>query len=82
VKFGTMTLPNISEEINILQLLPGDILNLPHTHVVLFDKFVGGTSNSLDVWEATTGGYDRVINRTTSWRQWLGYTARRYRSVC
>jgi len=82
--YTTSTLPNISDEINILELRPGDILNLPNRHVVLFEKLDGHdtTGNGLYVYESTTVKYDRVINRQTTWRHWLGYRARRYRRVC
>jgi len=76
---STATLPNISTEVSILQLLPGDILNRPGDHVILFDKSDG---KGVWAWEATTGGFDRVIYRSTRWRRWLGYTARRYKQVC
>ncbi|HEU4507605.1 MAG TPA: hypothetical protein VFR78_05150, partial [Pyrinomonadaceae bacterium] len=78
----TGNLANISGEINILELLPGDILNLAGSHVVLFQDHKGGTNAGLEVWEATTQRHDRVIRRPTSWRRWVGYTARRYRNVC
>lgn len=80
----TSTLPNISDEVNILELRPGDILNLPNRHVVVFERFGDDLqANGTRVFEATTSDkYDRVINRQTNWRRWLGYTARRYRRVC
>lgn len=78
----TGNLSNISGEINILELLPGDILNRAGKHVVLFQDHKGGTNAGLEIWEATTQRHDRVIRRPTSWRRWLGYVARRYRNVC
>ena len=82
--FSTATLPNISTEISILQLLPGDILNLPHAHVILFHKFDNNAArgNGIMAWEATGTGPDRVVDQSTSWRRRLGYTARRYKQVC
>ena len=82
---STSSLPNISDEIKILELRPGDILNRPGKHVVLFEKFGDDDpqTNGPWVYEATTSDYfDRVINRRTNWRRWLGYSARRYRRVC
>jgi hypothetical protein len=80
----TASLPNISTEVNILELKSGDIVNRPNQHVILFEAFTGsdGTGNGLRLFESTKGGFDRVINRSTNWRRWRGYTARRYRRVC
>ncbi|HET7287788.1 MAG TPA: hypothetical protein VFI71_09975 [Pyrinomonadaceae bacterium] len=85
-RFETASLPSISVAISILQLQPGDILNKPHRHVVLFDRFDEGQSrdgNGLMAYESTTTqGSDRVIHGRTNWRRWLGYTAMRYKRVC
>jgi hypothetical protein len=80
----TSTLPNISDAVNILELRPGDVLNLQNRHVVVFEKFAGEDlqGNGTWIYEATTNNYDRVINRQTNWRRWLGYAARRYKRVC
>ena len=85
-RFETSSLPAISFEINILQLQAGDILNKPHRHVALFDRYDDGESrdgNGLMVYESTTTqGSDRVVHGRTNWRRWLGYAALRYKRVC
>jgi len=84
-RFTTASLPSTSFEINILQLQPGDVLNKPHRHVILFDRYDDGKSqdgNGLMAYESTTQGNDRVIHSRTNWRRWLGYTALRYKRVC
>ena len=85
-RFTTASLPSISFEINILQLQAGDVLNKPHRHVALFDRFDDGAShdgNGLMLYESTTTeGSDRVIHGRTNWRRWLGYVALRYKRVC
>jgi hypothetical protein len=84
VKYGTSTLPSISSEINILELLQGDILNRAGRHVVLFDKLMSdGNGNYVMAWESiTTDNADRVVHEKSSWRRFAGYVARRYRQVC
>jgi hypothetical protein len=79
-RYETSTLPNISFEVNVADLLQGDILNFPKKHVVMFDKALDG---GIMDWESTTtNGVDRVVYRSSSWRRLNGYVARRFNRVC
>jgi hypothetical protein len=84
-KYGTRTLPEISDLIDGADLRRGDILNFAGKHVVMFDKFARSSEGVRGVmaWESTTTDRaDRVIYRWSSWRRLAGYVARRYRKVC
>jgi hypothetical protein len=84
-KYGTRTLPEISNLIDGADLRRGDILNFAGKHVVMFDKFARSSEGVRGVmaWESTTtDGADRVVYRWSSWRRLAGYVARRYKKVC
>jgi hypothetical protein len=84
-KYGTRTLPEISNLIDGADLRRGDILNFEGKHVVMFDKFARNADGvrGIMAWESTTTDRaDRVIYRWSSWRRLAGYVARRYRKVC
>jgi len=72
---STRTLPNYSTEIARTQLLIGDILNIPGSHVRLFDK------RALDgrpiVYEAS-GSATKCVHRTVDWGS---YTPRRFNEL-
>lgn len=85
IKYSTWDLPKYSGEISIVELQPGDILNRPGNHVVLFDRFPedANSGNGVMDWEATkTKRFDRVVYMRSSWRRLMGYVARRYKQVC
>ena len=85
IKYSTWDLPKHSGEISIVELQPGDILNRPGNHVVLFDRFPEGSNSGNGVmdWESTkTKKFDRVVYMRSSWRRLMGYVARRYEHVC
>ena len=76
----TSTLPGISTAITTSQLQRGDILNKAGDHVAMIDAIVSGGVKTL---EATTyQANDRVINITTDWSRFAGYSAYRYNGVC
>lgn len=84
-KYGTSTLADISSEINVVDLRPGDVLNFAGKHVILFDRFANDDDggNGVMAWESTTTNKaDRVVYRRSSWRRLIGYVARRYKRVC
>ncbi len=75
-KYGTSTLPQIAKQFDSTDnLLKGDILNKAGSHVRLFASFANGGCN---VYESTTGSYDRVIYRYLSWSSFSGYVPFRY----
>ncbi|HEX9963276.1 MAG TPA: hypothetical protein VGB00_20255 [Pyrinomonadaceae bacterium] len=83
-KYGTATLPQISVEIPLSQIKPGDILNKVSDHVVIFAKFEMVNQRPVRVltWEATMGNRnDRAVHTWWSWSRLASYTARRYRGV-
>lgn len=83
-KYGTATLPQISVEIPLSQIKPGDILNKVSDHVVIFAKFEMVNQRPVRVltWEATMGNRnDRAVHAWWSWSRLASYTPRRYRGV-
>jgi hypothetical protein len=84
-KYGTSTLPSISDVIDGADLRRGDILNKAGSHVVMFDKFARNEQDvrGIMAWESTTtNSADRVVYRWSSWRRLQGYIPRRYKKVC
>lgn len=84
-KYGTRTLPTISDVIDGADLRRGDILNYAGKHVVMFDRFARSAQGVKGVmaWESTTtDAADRVVYRWSGWRRLAGYIARRYKRVC
>ena len=78
-KYGTSSWPSITKQLNSTNdLLRGDILNKAYKHVRLFASFASGGCN---VYEATTGSYDRVIYRYLSWSSFSGYIPLRYLNI-
>lgn len=83
-KYGTATLPDISNRISLSELLPGDVLNMVGSHVVVFDKFErsGGAPVRVLTYEATQGNkFDRVVHTWWPWSRLKGYTPRRYKRL-
>lgn len=75
-KYGTSSWPSITKQLNSTNdLLKGDILNKAYSHVRLFASFANGGCN---VYESTTGSYDRVIYRYLAWSSFSGYVPLRY----
>lgn len=61
---STATLPNYSVEISRLRLQHGDILNIPHYHVRLFER--RAQDGRPTVFEAS-GSAAKVVHRTVDW---------------
>lgn len=72
---STRTLPNYSTEIPRDELLVGDILNDPGSHVRLFDK--RATDGRPIVYEAS-GSATKCVHRVVDWG---GYTPRRFNDL-
>lgn len=85
-KYGTWTLPEISTPITKEELLPGDIINRPGRHVVMFGEW-HDPGVELWLWEATTSpdGVDRVVHKLWTWSRFQTinppYTPRRYNKL-
>lgn len=82
-KYGTSTLPEISTPITKEELLPGDIINRPGHHVVMFGEW---HDQGILTWEATTtNGLDRVVHKLWPWSRFERsdppYTPRRYNKL-
>lgn len=76
-KYGTYTLENISTAIAQSQLLAGDVMNLPGTHVVLYSHTL---PSGEPVWYEA-GYYVTEMDVTGGWSKVSGYTPRRYNNV-
>jgi len=72
---STRTLPNYSAEIARVELLMGDILNIPGSHVRLFDK--RAADGRPIVYEAS-GSATKCVHRTVDWGN---YTPRRFNDL-
>ena len=68
IKYGTATIATISDPINgnvYRDLKPGDALNLPGTHIVLFDSY--NPDGTINVYEASGSRSRVVLSRTVPW---------------
>jgi MYXO-CTERM domain-containing protein len=73
----TKSIPDVSSVIAQSALLPGDVLNLSGTHVVIY-------SHSLASGEPVfyeSGGYNVHLNTYGGWSHAAGYTPRRYNQI-
>jgi hypothetical protein len=59
IKHGTYTLPYASSQIKYHELETGDVLNIPHYHVILFVEFLNNEKTLIRTIEAG-GGYPNV----------------------
>lgn len=91
-RYSTYDIHKISKEIKWDELKPGDIMNLPHSHVRLFEKNDAKDPDLIWVYESTgdrAGKYGakvdppRVIHRTVhkSTMMSQGYIPRRYNHI-
>jgi hypothetical protein len=80
-KFGTTTLTQIARALNVnvfTDLKPGDALNRPGEHVVLFVGY--NPDGTISVYEAS-GSASRAVLTRSAWARFKGYTAIRYAGV-
>ena len=80
-KHWTGSIPNVSSVLaSVNDLRPGDVMNDPDEHVMLFDSFA---ANGIRVYESTSSqNFDRVVYNFRPWDFLTGYTPRRYNNVC
>ncbi|MCS7208213.1 MAG: fibronectin type III domain-containing protein [Fimbriimonadales bacterium] len=79
-KHSTSTIPNISSSISQSQLTYGDVMNLPGSHVILYEE---PASNGFRGAESTTyGSADRVVRWHVPWSRVNGYSSRRFNQAC
>lgn len=76
-KYGTATLPNISSQIAVGAMLPGDVFNDPNNHVTLFSHTLA--SGAPYMYEAF--GFNTRVNAFGGWSWVNGYVPRRYNSI-
>ena len=76
-KYGTYTLENISTAIPQSQLLAGDAMNLPGTHVVLYSHTL---PSGEPVWYEA-GYYVTEMDTSGGWSKVSGFTPRSYNNI-
>jgi len=76
VKLGTATIPDVSSEIDLTEMRPGDVFNDAGYHVIMFL----GEDNNGDaiVTESTTGSCMGVCRNSKPWSMFDGYVPRAY----
>jgi hypothetical protein len=76
IKLGTATIPEVSAEIDLTEMRPGDVFNDAGSHVIMFlGEDVNGDAI---VTEATTGTCLGVCRRARPWSVFDGYIPRAY----
>ena len=79
--YGTSTLRQIAGKLKsnwFTDLKPGDALNKPGTHVVLFTGY--NPDGTINVCEAS-GGQARVVCRKSTWSRFKGYVSLQYKGI-
>jgi hypothetical protein len=80
MKFGTATIGKIAptlQNINIFtDLKPGDALNKPGSHIVMFAAY--NPDGTIDVYEASGSASRVVLSRRNTWVKFRGYVPIRY----
>ncbi len=76
----TMTLPNVSTQINKADMRPGDILNDAGSHTKMFVSWANDAHTSFRIWEMANTA-DDLDDEVTTLSAVTGYTAYRYDHV-
>jgi hypothetical protein len=80
-KYGTATISEIADPFTgniFLDLLPGDALNKPGSHIVLFAGY--NSDGTINVYEAS-GSQSRVVLTKSEWVRFKDYIPIRYKQI-
>ena len=81
-KYGTATLPSISRALaSPAELLPGDIMNQPGGHVLLFARWTNSTKTTALFYEAAPFSKVRAMDYNIAELQSSGFRPLRYRDI-
>lgn len=81
--YVTWTLPDVSHEIDLSELQPGDILDIPHQHTEMFVRWTDEAHTRADLMGETYPGNGTVVDHdqplTTGY--WSDFTPYRYNNM-
>jgi len=80
-KKSTSTLPGVSQAITRSQAQPGDVI-LRNDNRVRHVAMIESIGSKVSTLESLTERYNRVMNLTSSWSRFDGWTVYRFQNVC